>query len=44
MFIPDPDLEFLHIADPGVKNASDPGSAIGTNYENSSLLVDPENK
>ncbi len=27
MFIPDPDLDFLPIPDPGVKKALDPGSA-----------------
>jgi hypothetical protein len=26
MFIPDPDLDFLPIPDPGVKKSSDPGS------------------
>jgi hypothetical protein len=26
MFIPDPDLDFLHIPDPGVKKVPDPGS------------------
>jgi hypothetical protein len=30
MFIPDPDLDFFPIPDPGVKNAPDPGSGSAT--------------
>jgi hypothetical protein len=30
MFIPDPDLDFLPIPDPGVKKASDPGFGSAT--------------
>jgi hypothetical protein len=30
MFIPDPDLDFLPIPDPGVKKARDPGSGSAT--------------
>jgi hypothetical protein len=30
MLIPDPDLEFLPIPDPGVKKAPDPGSGSAT--------------
>jgi hypothetical protein len=30
MFIPDPDLDFLSIPDPGLKKSSDPGSGSAT--------------
>ncbi len=30
MFIPDPDLDFLPVPDPGVEKALDPGSAALT--------------
>jgi hypothetical protein len=32
MFIPDPDLDYLPIPDPGVKKAQDPGSASKNFY------------
>jgi hypothetical protein len=33
MFIPDPDLDFVFIPDPGVKKAPDPGSGSATLLE-----------
>jgi hypothetical protein len=40
MFIPDPDLEFLPIPDPGVKKAPNPGSGSATLVtDNQSITV-----
>jgi hypothetical protein len=39
MFIPDPDLDFLAISDPGVQKAPDPGSGSATLPETVKYLL-----
>jgi hypothetical protein len=42
MFIPDPDLDVLHIRDPGVKKAPDSGFATLVSTASKTRVADPD--